>query len=138
MFYKEVEDEIFIRRDTDLRFCISILELLSEESNIDIKSIPYFKSEQVQLLIWISNLRKEKGKSVEKESDIPKNPNNKFIEVDDSIIQVSKIISVKPFGDRAIDIMTTGKNASVRKVYPSSMIRGFELSKLKKLILEIA
>lgn len=136
IFYREDEDKIFVRKENP-RFCIKILELLDIDASIDVTTVPHYKSEVVQLLIGISKRRKEKQKEVKK-SEIPKNPNNRFIEVDDSIIQASKIISVKPYGDRSIDIMTTGRNASVRKVYPSSMIRDFELSKLKKLILETA
>lgn len=68
----------------------------------------------------------------------PQNPSNKFISLGNSLVQISKIISVRKYGDTALDVMTTGRNASVRKIYPSREIRDSELRRLEKLLLEIA
>ena len=137
MFYREDEDKILVRvKDPD--FCIKVLELLWSDAEFDTLKIPHYKSELVQLLIRISKKRREKQSREIEMGERPKTPNGRFIAVDDSVIQICKIISVKPYGDKAIDILTTNKTASVRKIYPTSIIRDFELSRLKKQLLETA
>lgn len=145
MFYDSEKDMICIINNRYALETLDVIEKALKHTSSELeKKIPSFKTEIYKsignVILGVLKRREDMEKEHKGEiEDLPKNPNCRFIAIDDEVIQINKIISIKKYSDTFIDIFTTGgKKASIRKVYPNSLIRDYELDKLKKLILETA
>lgn len=140
-WYEHTTDKLILNKDYVIRnkglyeFCEKcFMQPLEELRTLNITGIG-----RKEIVEMIANIRIKREQKAISEREATSNLGAKFIGIGDDVFQISKIVSVKCRDENLkffVEVYVTNKQASIKKIFPSKVLRDQEFLKVKKALVQ--